>query len=89
MDSLSGVNFKDMDIYPILPNCGAIEKFLNLRKHSFWKDKSQVPLFSLYLSTSLGLEHLFIFLGLLLNMGLLMREEELVHLNHSSANHKI
>lgn len=47
-----------------------------------------MPLYSLYLPTSLGQEHLFIFLGLLLNMGLLTREEELIHLNHSSANHK-
>lgn len=61
---------------------------LYLPEQSFWKDKSQVPLSSLYLPTSLGLEHLFIFLGLLLNMGLLTREKELIHLNHSSANHK-
>lgn len=47
-----------------------------------------MPLSSLYLPTSLSQEHLFIFLGLLLNMGLLTREEKLIHLNHSSANHK-
>lgn len=31
MVSLTGVDFKDVDIYPVLPNWGAMEKFLNTK----------------------------------------------------------
>lgn len=59
----------------------------NLLQQSFWKDKSGcfcLPNTCL----PLDLEHRSIFLGLLLNTGLLTGEKELVHLNHSSANRK-
>lgn len=80
------MDFKATEIYPTLT--GAIEKFLITKSPStvLWKDKSGAFVF--LTPASLVLEHRSIFLGLLLNTGLLTGEKELVLLNHSSANHK-